>query len=44
MTIFVAMAVAIRWWWTCIFGLLNAMAILGGFIACIGVALKMLAR
>jgi hypothetical protein len=31
---FIGIALAWRLWWTCVFGLLNAMAILGGFIGC----------
>lgn len=43
MAVFVGMAVARRWWWTCVFGLLNALAILGGFIGCAIAAIKILA-
>ena len=39
---FACMAAAKRLWWTCIFGLLNAMAILAGFLVCIIPAVRSL--
>ncbi|MGV3663776.1 MAG: hypothetical protein ACO1TE_26635 [Prosthecobacter sp.] len=44
MALFAGMAHAHRWWWTCIFGLLNALAIAGGFIACAVAAVRLLWR
>jgi hypothetical protein len=44
MCIFVCMALARRWWWSCVFGLVNAAAILGGFIGCAIAAFKLLGR
>lgn len=42
MVLFVGMALAHRWWWTCIFGLVNASAIIGGFLGCLVALLRML--
>jgi hypothetical protein len=42
MAMFVGMMLARRWWWTCIFGLPNAMMILAGFVACAIAAIKIL--
>lgn len=40
--VFVSIALAHRWWWTCIFGLLNAMALLGGILGCAIVGVRIM--
>jgi hypothetical protein len=42
--VFVGIALARRWWWTCIFGLMNGMAIFAGLIGCAIVGVRMWAR
>jgi len=40
MVIFGSIGLAHKWWWTCIFGLLNAAAIVAGFLACAGAVIQ----
>jgi hypothetical protein len=44
MIAFVVLGLAIRYWWTCVFGLLNAMALLGGFLGCVVATIKMFTK
>jgi hypothetical protein len=38
--VFIAIGLMIRFWWTCVFGLLNAIIVFSGFIGCFIVAMK----
>jgi hypothetical protein len=44
MIAFVLIGLLARFWWSCIFGLLNAMAVFGGFLGCTIATIKILTR
>lgn len=44
MIAFAGIGLMIRFWWSCIFGLLNASAIIAGFLVCAIATLKVLMR
>ncbi len=44
MFVFGGIALARKWWWSCVFGLLNAVVIFAGFIGCAVAVFKRIAR
>jgi hypothetical protein len=44
MIAFVIIGCMARFWWSCVFGLLNAMAVFGGFLGCAIATIKILTR